>query len=280
VAGLRRDEVAQLAGISIEYYTRLERGNIRGVSDEVLDGIIRALQLDDVERAHLIDLVRTANASPAARRRPTQQQVRPSVQRLLDSMTGTAAFVRNGRLDILAANQLGYALYSPVFGSPVARKPAQPANLARFIFLDEHSAGFYRDWDGIAQAAVGSLRAEAGRDPYDRALAGLVGELSVRSQEFRERWAAHDVEYYRSGVQPFRHPVAGDLDLEYDALEIPADPGQTIIAYSAEPGSAARGALDILASWAATQHQTDQLDTARPADRHEPAKRDTDPHTM
>jgi transcriptional regulator with XRE-family HTH domain len=247
VAGLRRDEVAQLAGISIEYYTRLERGNIRGVSDEVLEGIARALQLDEVERAYLVDLARMANASPAARRRPTRQQIRPSVQRLLDSMTGTAAFVRNGRLDILAANQLGYALYSPVFADPV-----RPANLARFIFLDKRSTEFYRDWDGIARAAVGSLRAEAGRQPYDRALTSLVGELSVRSQQFRQRWAAHDVQYYRSGVQPFRHPVAGDLDLDYDALEIPADPGLTIIAYSAEPGSPSQQALGMLASWATT----------------------------
>ena len=134
-----------------------------------------------------------------------------------------------------------------------------------WIRPSQRSAQFYRDRDGIAHQAVGSLRAEAGRAPHDQALTELVGELSLRSQEFRERWAAHDVEYYRSGIQPFHHPVAGDLDLEYDALEIPADPGQTIIAYSAEPGSAARDALDILASWAATHHQADQPDTTRPA---------------
>jgi hypothetical protein len=176
-------------------------------------------------------------------------------------MTGTAAFLRNGRLDILAANPLGYALYSPVLESPAAGNPRQPANLARFIFLDDQAAQFYRDWDGIAHAAVGSLRAEAGRAPHDRALASLVGELSLRSQPFRELWAAHDVEYYRSGMQPFRHPLAGDLDLEYDALELPADPGQTIIAYSAEPGSAAHDALSILVSWAAAQPQTGQPGT-------------------
>jgi len=231
VAGLRRDEAAQLAGISIEYYTRLE---------------------------------------PAARHQPARAQVRPSVQRLLDSMTNTAAFLRNGRLDILAANQLGHALYSPVFDSPVSGNPRRPANLARFIFLDERSAQFYRDRDGIARQAVGSLHAEAGRAPHDRALAGLVGELSVRSQQFRALWAGHDVVYYRSGVQPFHHPQAGDLDLDYDALEIPADPGQTIIAYSAEPGSAARDALDILASWAATQHQAGQPEMTHPADTNAP----------
>jgi transcriptional regulator with XRE-family HTH domain len=250
VPGLRREEVALLAGISIEYYTRLERGNARGVSDEVLEALARALQLDEVERAHLIDLVRTANAARPARRRATPERVRPSVQRLLDAMTGTAAFLRNGRLDILSANQLGYALYSPAFLDPV-----RPVNLARFVFLDSRSSDFYGDWDGIAHAAVGSLRAEAGRDPYDRALIDLVGELSVRSEEFRVRWAAHDVEYYRSGVQPFHHPLVGDLTLNYDALELPADPGQTIVAYTAEPDSPAQQALDLLSSWTATPDQ-------------------------
>lgn len=251
VPGLRREEVALLAGISIEYYTRLERGDARGVSEEVLEGIARALQLDDVERAHLTDLVRTANATRPPRRRPTQQRVRPSVQRLLDSMIGTAAFVRNGRLDILSANELGYALYAPVFLDPI-----RPVNLARFIFLTPRSTAFYRDWEGIAQAAVGSLRAEAGRDPYDRALSDLIGELSTRSPEFRVRWAAHDVKYYRSGTQPFHHPLVGDLDLDYDALEIPADPGLTIVTYTAEAGSPSQQALDLLASWTLTPDQT------------------------
>jgi transcriptional regulator with XRE-family HTH domain len=247
VAGLRRAEVAQLAGISVEYYTRLERGGVRGASPEVLEAVARALRLDDVERAHLLDLVRTANARRSPRRRATRQRVRPSVQRILDSMTGTAAFVRNGRLDILSANQLGYALYAPAFLDPM-----RPVNLARFVFLDPRSREFYRDWDGIAHAAVGSLRAEAGRNPDDRELRDLVGELSVRSQQFRVRWAAHNVDYYRSGVQPFHHPLVGDLTLNYDAFELPADPGQTIVAYSAEPDSPAQQALDLLASWTAT----------------------------
>jgi transcriptional regulator with XRE-family HTH domain len=250
VPGLRREEVALLAGISIEYYARLERGDARGVSPEVLDGIARALRLDDVERAHLEDLVRiasTGHGRRSSRRRPSRSHVRPNVQRLLDAMTGAAAFVRNGRLDIFSANRLGRALYSPVF-----EDPARPVNLARFVFLDRRAAEFYRDWDGIAHAAVGSLRAEAGRDPYDRGLSDLVGELSTRSQEFRVRWAAHDVKYYRSGVQPFHHPLVGDLDLDYDALEIAADPGLTIVAYTAEPHSASLQALDLLASWTLT----------------------------
>jgi transcriptional regulator with XRE-family HTH domain len=250
VPGLRREEVALLAGISIEYYTRLERGNARGVSDEVLEALAGALQLDEVERAHLIDLVRTANAARPARRRAAPQRVRPSVQRLLDSMAGTAAFLRNGRLDVLAANQLGYALYAAAFLDPV-----RPVNLARFVFLDRRSTEFYGDWNGIAHAAVGSLRAEAGRTPHDRALTELVGELSVRSQEFRVRWAAHDVDYYRSGTQPFHHPLVGDLTLDYDALELPADPGLTIVAYTAQPGSPAQQALDLLASWTSAPDQ-------------------------
>ncbi len=248
VAGLRREEVALLAGISIEYYTRLERGDARGASDQVLDALARALQLDDVERAHLNDLIRTANANRPPRRRPTRERVRPSVRHILDTMTGTAAFVRNGGLDILSANPLGYALYSPAF-----LDPHRPVNLARFVFLDRASTQFYGDWDGIAHAAVGTLRAEAGRDPYDPALTGLIGELSTRSPEFRVRWAAHDVKQYRSGVQPFHHPIVGNLTLDYDALEVPADPGLTIVAYTAEPDSPAQQALDQLATWASTR---------------------------
>jgi transcriptional regulator with XRE-family HTH domain len=203
VAGLRREEVALLAGISIEYYTRLERGDARGVSDTVLDALARALQLDDVERAHLDDLVRTANAARTSRRRTTRDRVRPSVQRILDTMTGTAAFVRNGRLDILSANPLGYALYSSAF-----LDPARPVNLARFIFLDRRSVEFYRDWDGIAHAAVGSLRAEAGRDPYDPALTGLIGELSTRSRGGRRCRMGRSAAICPAGDHPCPPPAA------------------------------------------------------------------------
>jgi transcriptional regulator with XRE-family HTH domain len=260
VPGLRREEVALLAGISIEYYTRIERGSVRGVSDDVLDALARALQLDDVERAHLIDLVHAANARPRGGRHSVgRDQVRPSVQRLLDSMTGVAAFVRNARLDILSANHLGYALYSPAFLDPV-----RPVNLARFVFLDRRSTEFYRDWDRIAHDAVGSLRAEAGRNPHDKALTGLVGELATRSDEFRVRWGGHDVRYYRSGTQPFHHALVGDLTLDYDALEIPADPGQTIVAYSAPAGSAAQYALDQLASWTTAPGDAAAITSDRP----------------
>jgi transcriptional regulator with XRE-family HTH domain len=247
VSGLRREEVALLAGISVEYYTRLERGNARGVSESVLEGIARALQLDEAERAHLIDLVHIANTTRPPRRRPTQQRVRPSVQRILDSMSGTPAFVQNGHLDVLYANQLGYALYSEVF-----RDPGRPANFGRFVFLDPRATEFYIDWEGVASDIVALLRAEAGRDPYDRALSDLIGELSTRSQEFRVRWAAHNVRFHRTGVKRFHHPVVGDLTLAYEALELPGDPGQVIFAYTAEPSSPSQDALNLLASWIST----------------------------
>lgn len=247
VAGLRREEVAMLAGISVEYYTRLERGNANGVSEDVLDGIARALQLDEAERAHLLDLVRTAGSTRPARRRPAQERVRPTVQRILDSVTALPAYVRNGRLDILTANQLGTALYSEVFTDPV-----RPANMARFIFLNPRSVEFFSDWESVANDAVAILRAEAGRDPYDRRLSDLIGELSTRSEEFRVRWATHNVKFHRSGSKRLHHPLVGDLTLEFEAFELAADPGQRINIYTAEPGSPSDEALRLLASWTAT----------------------------
>jgi hypothetical protein len=216
----------------------------------VLEAIARALQLDEAERAHLIDLVRTATTTRPARRRPSQQRVRPSVQRILDSMTATPAFVRNGRLDVLSANRLGYALYSEVFVDPV-----RPANVARFVFLDRRATTFFVDWESAAHDAVALLRAEAGRDPYDRLLSDLIGELSTRSDEFRVRWAAHNVKFHRTGVKRFHHPLVGDLTLPYEALELPADTGQTLLVYTPEPNSRAEEALNLLASWTSTPNQ-------------------------
>ena len=246
VPGLRREEVASLAGVSVEYYKRLERGNLSGVSDLVLEALASALQLDDAERAHLFDLARAANPAVSARRRSVQQRVRPVVQRILDTI-GAPALVRNARVDYLAANRLGRALYAPLFDSR-----EQPANSARFTFLDPAAADFYPDWDRVATDLVAHLRSEAGRNPYDRGLSDLVGELSTRSDEFRTRWAAHNVRFHRTGSKRLHHPVVGDLDLTYETMELSADGGLTVAVYTAEPGSASQHALDILASWAAT----------------------------
>jgi transcriptional regulator with XRE-family HTH domain len=249
VPGLRREEVAQLAGVSTDYYTRLEKGNLRGASDSVLDAVARALQLDDAERAHLLDLARAARAGAARepRRRAQPQQVRPSLQHLLDAMTAAAAFIRNGRLDILAINPLGRAFYTPLY-----EVSARPVNLARYCFLDPGAEDFYPDWSDAADTTVALLRTEAGRDPYNRALTDLVGELATRSDAFRTRWAAHDVRLHHTGIKRFRHPLVGDLSVGFNATELPADLGLTLTVYTAEPGSESAEKLALLASWAAT----------------------------
>jgi transcriptional regulator with XRE-family HTH domain len=247
VPGLRREEVALLAGVSVDYYTRLERGNASGVSDSVLDALARALQLDEAERSHLIDLARaTQPATATRRRRPAKQQIRPAVQRILDAMTQAPAFIRNGRLDILAANQLGYALYSTYV------TPGHPANTARFVFLDPRSEGFYDDWDHVANEVVAILRSEAGRNPYDRDLTNLIGELSTQSDTFRTKWAAHNVRFHDTGTKRLHHPIVGDLELTYEAMELSADTGLVMFAYTAEPGTKSEQALQLLGSWAAT----------------------------
>lgn len=268
VPGLRREEVALLAGVSVDYYTRLERGNARGVSDSVLEALARALQLDEAEHAHLFNLIQAANTSSASRaaRRPAaaRQQVRPSVQRILDAMTGAPAYLRNGRLDVLAGNALGRALFAQLFESR-----ARPTNIARFLFLDPAATTFYENWDRLADDTVALLRAEAGRNPFDKALTELVGELSTRSETFRTRWADHNVRFHRSGVKKFHHPVVGALTLTYEVLEIAADAGLVLNAYSAEPGTADADALHLLASWSATEAADRALlrDAAQDADQ-------------
>lgn len=253
VPGLRRAEVAQLAGVSIEYYTRLERGNLSGVSDAVLEALAAGLQLDESERVYLFNLA-TAASAPATPRRPPKpatRELRPSIQRLLDSMAGIPAFVRNGRLDILGINTMGRALYSLAF-----EQSKRPVNLARFVFLDPRAHLLHPNWSDSAITTVSILRTEAGRNPYDKALTDLVGELSTRSEEFRTRWAAHNVRLHRTGSKHFHHPAVGDLNLSFDALELPGEPGLTVTAYSAEPGTPDADNLALLASWAATRAQT------------------------
>lgn len=253
VPGLRREEVAMLAGVSIDYYTQLEKGNVAGVSDAVLGAVAHALQLDQAERAHLFDLARAARPRRPAVRQRGKQQVRASVQHILDSAATAAAFVRNGRLDLLAANALAQALYTPVYADP-----ARPANLARFCFLDPRSRELYPDWDDVANTTVALLRTEVGRDPLNRDLSGLVGELATTSPEFRTRWAAHDVRLHQAGVKRLRHPVFGIIEVAYNTMDLPAEPGLVLTFYTAEPGSPSEDALRLLASWTATIAESDR----------------------
>jgi transcriptional regulator with XRE-family HTH domain len=252
VAGLRRSEVAMLAGVSVEYYAKLERGAVGGASASVLDAIARALQLDDTERAHLLDLARASDGIPASgrsrRRTSKNPATRPSLHWALGAITEGVAFVRNPHQDILATNDLGRAFYSPLIGDG-GRTP----NLARFQFLDHASREFYPDWDLFAEMCVAIMRAEAGRDPHDKALQDLVGELSTRSDVFRRLWGAHDVRTHGAGTKRFVHPVVGEVTLAYEELAITAEPGHILMVYTAEPGSPSAERLRLLASWAAEQ---------------------------
>jgi transcriptional regulator with XRE-family HTH domain len=248
VPGLRRSEVAALADVSVEYYAKLERGNLAGVSPHVLEAVARALQLDDAEREHLLNLAHAADGSDALtrpRRRSAQTwTAHRGLQWTLDAVTGGPAFVRNGRMDILATNHLARAFYADVFADA-----ANQANLARFAFLDPASRRFYPDWDQAADMVVAILRTEAGRDPHDKDLHDLVGELSTRSDAFRVRWGAHDVRRHGSGTKRFRHQLVGELTLAYEGLELTAEPDLTLTVYTAEPGSPSEEGLRLLASW-------------------------------
>ena len=249
VPGLRREEVAVLAGVSTDWYTRLEKGHIAGVSEDVLEAVARALQLDPAERTHLLNLARAATRPGRTPQRRSRGQLPQQVQWMLDTMTGSAAFVADGRLDILATNALGRALHSPLF-----EDPRRPANFARFQFLSPLAHDFYLDWDGAANVTVALLRAEAGRRPHDAHLRDLVGELSTVSTEFRTRWAAHDVRIHHDGAKQFCHPVVGTLGLDYRTLELPTEerPDLRLTIYVAQPGSPSEDALKLLASWATT----------------------------
>lgn len=248
VPGLRREEVAMLAGVSVDYYTRLEKGNLRTASDQVLDAIAGALRLDDAERVHLFDLARVARSGRGVRgtgapgEEAGSAQVPESLRRLLTGMPGVPAMICNGRLDIVAVNPLARALYAPVFDSPTST-PAGVANLARFRFLDPASRVFYPRWEESARTPVGLLRLQAGHRPFDRALSNLIGELCTRSAEFRELWAAHDVRSHDTGVKHLCHPVVGELALDFDAMTVDADRTLRFLAYTAAPGTPAAAAL-------------------------------------
>lgn len=252
VPGLRRSEVATLAGLSVEYYSKLERGAIGGASASVLDALASALMLNETERGHLVDLARAADGIPTSgrHRRPTSPAKPPHETLLwvLESIKDSVAFVRNEVQDIVAINELGRAFYSPVIGDG-GRTP----NLARFQFLDPASRDFYPDWDLFAQMCVAIIRNAAGKDPHHRGLQDLVGELSTQSEIFRELWAAHDVRTHGSGTKRFNHPEVGELNLAYEELNVTAEEGLALYIYTAEPGSESHQKLQLLASWNKTQ---------------------------
>ena len=265
VPGLRRGEVAALAGVSVEYYAKLERGALAGVSTQILDAIARALKLDDAERTHLLHLAQAAEGSGGmlrpARRNRGAWTPHPTLQWVLDTITGGPAIVRNGRMDLLATNQLGRAVHASLYD----RSPGGVPNFAHYTFLDEDAHRFYPDWDTAANTCVAILRTEAGRDPHDRRLHDLVGELSTRSDEFRRRWSNHNVRLHGAGTKRFHHTTVGDLDLAYESMDMLSEPGLTLTIYAAEPASRTAEALMLLASLNAPEPT--QGDPKRPSER-------------
>ena len=251
VPGLRREEVATLADISVDYYARMERGDLLGVSPEILDAVAHALRLDEAETDHLHDLARAADPVASRRRPRVDPVVRPGLQRFIDATVGAAVWVRDRRMDAVTANALGRALYAPVVDDLAAH-----GNLARFVFLSPAAATFFPDWEDNADGVVATMRGYAGQNPRDRRLTDLVGELVTRSAEFRVRWAAHDVRHHRTGVKRIRHPQVGDLELTYEAMALPGNPDWTMFGYTAEPGSASEDRLRLLGSLAATDDLT------------------------
>lgn len=245
VKGLRREEVALLAGVSVEYYVRIERGSLAGTSDGVLDALATALQLDEAERDHLFHLARQSSAPNGRRRRTPSASVRPALQEVLDAITGAPALIRNGRHDVLAMNALGRALYSPVLADP-----RRPANTARFVYLHPSEAReFFVDYDQVARNAAAVLRMEVGRNPHDEELIALVNELSAGSALFRRQWASQDVRLHGYGSKRVNHPVVGRLDLNFESMDLPTDPGLYLNVYTVPAGGPAAESLALLASW-------------------------------
>jgi len=248
VPGLRREEVALLAGVSVEYYARMERGDLTGVSPEVLDNLAEALQLDEAETDHLHDLAKAAGPHPARRRQRTaDKSIRPSLRRFLDAITGAPVWIRDRRMTIVTANALGRALYAPILDDP-----ANQSNTARFMFFNPSADTFFPDWDHGADEIVATLRSYAGQRPHDRGLTDLIGELVTRSDEFRMRWAKYNVRFHRLGIKRIHHPLVGDLELDYEAMELPANPDWLLFGHTAEPGSATEERLKLLGSLAVT----------------------------
>jgi transcriptional regulator with XRE-family HTH domain len=263
VRGLRREEVAMLAGVSVDYYyARLERGNVAGASESVLEAVAGALQLDDAERQHLHDLARNSEPTPSRRRnRKPAAPPRPAVLAILAGVTGVPAYVRNARMDILAANDLFRALWDGRLDDDKL-----PLNLARYVFLEPHSRGFFLDWDTVADDLAGALRIQAGRDPRNRSLSDLIGELSTRSEEFSTRWSRQNVKLHRTARKRLHNRIVGDIELNGDALELVGD-GLTLVVYTADVDNQAADQLRLLAIWQGSQHHSNApADTRSVAD--------------
>ncbi|MGW7685622.1 helix-turn-helix transcriptional regulator [Kribbella sp. NPDC054772] len=256
VPGLRREELAQAAGVSADYYVRLEQGRTDNVSQEILDSVADVLKLTDDERKHLAVL-----AKPVRRksRRRTTQRIRPGLQRLLDSMTDVPAFVLGHRMDVLAWNDLAAALIGD-FGSLAPKQ----RNVPRMVFLDPAAHDFYPNWEAVAAESVDYLRMYAGRYPDDPELAELVGELSIHSEEFRERWARHDVKDKSFGAKVLHHPDVGEITVAYETLQLPGDPDQMLVTYTVEPGSPSEQNLRLLASWSAPDRENSRSPAKAP----------------
>ncbi len=249
VPGLRREEVAMLAGVSVDYYVRLERGRNLNVSEAVLDAVATALRLDETERGHLFTLARRRRAK---RRPPPRQRVRPALRHVVEGISDLPALLVGHRTDILASNSLARALYTDFDALPRRER-----NMARYLFLDETARDLLVDWAGVARATAAGLRLYAGQRPDDPRLAELVGELSVRDKDFRRWWADHDVVRRASGTKGYHHPIAGDLTLDYEVFHPTGDPDLLLGLYSAAPGSPSEHALRLLASWTAQRSTVD-----------------------
>ncbi|GAA3850017.1 helix-turn-helix domain-containing protein [Streptomyces sedi] len=261
VPGLRREELARLAGVSVDYYTRLEQGRSRGASAEILDALATALRLDDAERGHLHTLARPRLVR---RRRPRPQRVHRATWDLLDTFqqTGRPAFVLGRRLDVLAHNQLAGRLITDFRALPAAER-----NQARFVFLDPHARELYRDWPRVASDTAAMLRLDAGRHPDDPALSALVGELSIHSAEFRRCWSDNKVHRRTTGTKDYHHPLVGELTVTYQALTPGDDPEQILFVYGTEPGSPSETSLRLLAQWGGTAADTGGVPAPTPGTR-------------
>lgn len=252
VAGMRREEVAYLAGISVDYYTRLERGRVQGISEEILVAVSRALRLDDVEHEHLLRLVQSLR--PGAERRTRRRRTAPrepdgSLQRLIDTISGPA-YLQNSRLDILAANRIGWKLF-PHAEQHLAQNDGTPFNSLRFQVLDPRAKDFYEDWELAVRNGTAALHEAAGRQQGDKELFALIGELSARSEHFRTLWASHDVLRYRRSPKRYHHPLVGEVVFDAQSFTVDADPDLSLLVYMVEPGSPTADAMRILEGWTA-----------------------------